>query len=75
MGPTDKVDFLGFTFRGTTIRCSEKGFRELGRRVKKLTGRGWFVSMDYRVERLAEYIRGWMNYFGISEYYRPVPEP
>jgi hypothetical protein len=20
------------------------------------------------------YVRGWMNYFGISEYYRPIPE-
>jgi RNA-directed DNA polymerase len=30
--------------------------------------------MDYRLKKLAEYLRGWMNYFGISEYYRPVPE-
>jgi len=30
--------------------------------------------MDYRYKKLAEYLRGWMNYFGISEYYRPVPE-
>jgi RNA-directed DNA polymerase len=74
VAPTDKLDFLGFTFRGTTIRWSEKAFREFGRRVKKLTGRSWFVSMDYRLEKLAEYISGWTNYFGISEYYRPIPE-
>jgi hypothetical protein len=42
--------------------------------IKELTGRSWFVSMDYRYEKLAEYLRGWMNYFGISEYYRPIPE-
>jgi len=36
--------------------------------------RSWFVSMDYRFRKLAQYIRGWMNYFGISEYYRPIPE-
>jgi len=30
--------------------------------------------MDYRYQKLAEYLRGWMNYFGISEYYRPIPE-
>jgi RNA-directed DNA polymerase len=30
--------------------------------------------MDYRLHRLARYIRGWMGYFGISGYYRPVPE-
>jgi RNA-directed DNA polymerase len=70
---TDKIDFLGFTFRGTKIRWSDKAFEEFKRQVKKLTGRSWFVSMDYRLNRLAHYLRGWMNYFGISEYYTPIP--
>ena len=74
VGSTDKTDFLGFTFRGTKIRWSDKAFREFKRRVKKLTGRSWFVTMSYRMEKLAQYLRGWMNYFGISEYYRPIPE-
>lgn len=74
VAPTDKIDFLGFTFKGTAIRWSEKAFREFKRRVKRLTGRSWFVTMSYRMEKLAQYIRGWMNYFGISEYYRPIPE-
>ena len=30
--------------------------------------------MRYRFRKLAQYLRGWMGYFGISEYYRPVPE-
>jgi RNA-directed DNA polymerase len=30
--------------------------------------------MAYRLGQLARYLRGWMNYFGISDYYRPVPE-
>lgn len=71
---TNQATFLGFTFRGTKIRWSEKAFREFKRRVKELTGRSWFVSMDYRYRKLAEYLRGWMNYFGIAEYYRPIPE-
>jgi RNA-directed DNA polymerase len=71
---TDKIDFLGFTFRGTKIRWSDKAFQEFKRRVKKLTGRSWFVTMSYRMEKLAQYLRGWMNYFGISEYYRLIPE-
>jgi len=71
---TNQVAFLGFTFRGTKIHWSEKAFREFKRKVKELTGRSWFVSMDYRYKKLAEYLRGWMNYFGISEYYRPIPE-
>jgi RNA-directed DNA polymerase len=71
--PTDQITFLGFTFRSTKIRWSEKAFREFQRRVKLLTGRSWFVSMDYRLQKLAEYLRGWMGYFGIAEYYRPLP--
>ena len=71
---TDKTNFLGFTFKGNKIRWSEKAFRAFKRRVKELTGRSWFVSMAYRFKKLAQYLRGWMNYFGISEYYRPIPE-
>jgi RNA-directed DNA polymerase len=71
---TDQTNFLGFTFKGTKIRWSDKSFREFKRRVKRPTGRSWFVSMEYRYKKLSQYIRGWMNYFGISEYYRPIPE-
>jgi len=70
----DKTDFLGFTFKGAKIRWSDKAFQEFKRRVKRLTGRSWFVTMEYRFKKLAQYVRGWMNYFGISEYYRPIPE-
>lgn len=72
--PTNQATFLGFTFRGTKISWSDKAFREFKRRVKLLTGRSWFVSRVYRLKKLAEYVRGWMHYFGISEYYRPIPE-
>ena len=69
----DQCTFLGFTFRGKTIRWTDKAFKEFKRRVKVLTGRSWGVSMSYRMKKLTEYIRGWINYFGISEYYRPIP--
>ena len=42
--------------------------------MKRLTGRSWSVSMAYRLRKLAEYIRGWMGYYGISERYEPIPE-
>lgn len=74
VAPTNQINFLGFTFKGTKIRWSDKAFHEFKRRVKHLTGRSWFVSMEYRFKKLAQYLRGWMNYFGISEYYRPIPE-
>ncbi len=71
---TDECSFLGFTFRGTKIYWADKAFKEFKRRIRLLTGRSWFVSMDFRMTRLSQYVRGWVNYYGISEYYRPIPE-
>lgn len=70
---TNKCVFLGFTFRGTKLRWSEEAFADFNYRVRKLTGRSWGVSMAYRLQMLTQYLRGWMNYYGISDYYRPIP--
>lgn len=74
VGPTSKSSFLGFTFKGKKIVWTDDAFKEFKRRIKKYTGRSWGVSMPYRMGKLTEYIRGWMCYYGISEYYRPIPE-
>ncbi len=29
--------------------------------------------MEYRLARLSQYVRGWMGYFGLSEYYTILP--
>jgi RNA-directed DNA polymerase len=71
---SDEISFLGFVFKGTRILWSDKAYREFRRRVKKYTGRSWFVSMQYRLNKLSSYLRGWMGYFGISEGYRDIPE-
>ena len=71
---TDEVVFLGFTFRGRKLRWSDQAFDDFRYRLRRFTARSWGVSMAYRLEQLARYLRGWMNYFGISDYYRPVPE-
>ena len=71
---TNGCEFLGFTFRGTKLRWSDQAFADFKHNVRKLTGRSWGVSMGYRLDRLTRYVRGWMNYFGISDYYRPIPE-
>ena len=71
---THDTHFLGFTFKAGKIRWSDAAFKEFKRRIRKLTGRSWFVTMGYRLKKLAQYLRGWMNYFGISQYYRPLPE-
>jgi RNA-directed DNA polymerase len=71
---TNDCEFLGFTFQGTKLRWSDQAFADFKHHVRTFTGRSWGVSMAYRLDRLARYLRGWMNYFGISDYYRPIPE-
>lgn len=72
VGKITECSFLGFTFKGKKIRWTESSFREFHYQLKHLTRRSWGVSMEYRLRKLNQYIRGWMNYYGISQYYRPL---
>ncbi len=72
VAPMSECSFLGFTIKGKKIRWTDKALAKFVRRVKKLTGRSWGVSMDYRLHKLEQYLRGWMSYFGISEYHQPI---
>ncbi|WP_408647959.1 group II intron reverse transcriptase/maturase [Tichowtungia aerotolerans] len=69
----DECTFLGFQIKHGRIRWSQKSEKEFKRRIKELTGRSWGVSMAYRLKKLRQYMRGWIGYFGISEYYQPIP--
>lgn len=70
----DQCVFLGFTFRRGKLRWSDAAFADFKHRIRELTGRSWGVSMEHRFQKLGQYLRGWLGYFGISEYYRPIPE-
>ena len=70
----NELEFLGFCFRGTKIVWSEKALQRFKHRVRQLTGRSWGVSMEHRYRELRRYVVGWLNYFALSEYYRPIPE-
>ena len=74
VAPMSECSFLGFTIRGTKIRWTDKSVAAFKHRVKELTGRSWGVSMEHRLHKLGQYVRGWTAYFGVSQYYRPVPE-
>ncbi len=69
-----ELEFLGFCFRGTKIVWSDKALHRFKHRVRQLTGRSWGVSMERRYTELRRYVVGWLNYFALSEYYRPIPE-
>lgn len=74
VAPIDECVFLGFTFRRGKLRWSDAAFADFKHRIRELTGRSWGVSMSYRFDQLAQYLRGWLGYFGISQYYRPIPQ-
>ena len=71
--PVGECSFLGFVFVSGKIRWSDKSFQKFKQRICEITGRSRGISMEQRMKELAYYIRGWMNYYGISEYYRPIP--
>ncbi len=69
-----KLSFLGFIFKAKKIVWSPKALANFKYRIREITGRSWGVSWSYRYQQLRRYISGWINYFGLSEYYRPIPE-
>lgn len=70
----EDLEYLSFTFQGIRIIWSDRAFQDFKHRVRGLTSRRWRVSMEYRIERLNQYLRGWMGYFGLSRLYGPIPE-
>ena len=70
---TNDLTFLGFTFRGKKVCWSAATLMQFKYRIRRLTKRSWGVSMHRQLTEPRRYIQGWMNYFGLSQYYRPVP--
>jgi RNA-directed DNA polymerase len=68
----EELNYLGFTFRGIRIFATDQALQDFKHRLRGLTSRSWGVSMAERFERLNRYVRGWMNYFGISQHYTPI---
>lgn len=65
-----KRKFLGFSFyfskSGAEIRVHEKSIKRFKEKVKFYTNRNKGVSMEYRLLKLNQITRGWINYYGIA---------
>jgi RNA-directed DNA polymerase len=68
------IPFLGFTFTRMKLTATEKAINGFKARLRRLTGRSWVVSMQYRYASLLGYTRGWMNYFGVGMKFNDVVE-
>lgn len=72
INPANVATLLGFGFyfaKGgvVKVRIAPKAFTRMKDRIRALTSRKWSVSMDYRIEQLNRYVRGWMGYFRLSQ--------
>jgi RNA-directed DNA polymerase len=67
---TSESKFLGFTFKGQRIQWHPKTLEKFKQRVRHLTNRNWGVSMRYQLFKISQYLRGWINYFGIANCYQ-----
>ena len=65
-----KLKYLGFGFwkdaEGWKARPHKDSIKRFERKLKQLTKRSWSVSMDCRIEKINQVIRGWINYFRIG---------
>ena len=66
------IKYLGFGFyfdsfaKAYKARPHPKAVAKFKAQMKKLTCRSWGVSNDYKVLKLNQLIRGWINYFKIG---------
>ena len=66
------IKYLGFGFYYDTFakeyraRPHEKSVAKFKAKMKELTRRSWGVSNSYKVQKLNQLIRGWINYFRIG---------
>lgn len=66
-----KVKYLGYSFYRFKGKCRfrvhSKSIAKMKSRIRELTNRsnGW--GNEYRALKLAQFIRGWVNYFGLAD--------
>lgn len=66
------IKYLGFGFyfdafaKGYKARPHSKAVAKFKGQMKKLTCRSWGVSNSYKVQKLNQLVRGWVNYFKIG---------
>ena len=67
---TNESKFLGFTFRAGRIQWHSQTLQKFKQQVRRLTNRNWGVSMRYQLFKTSQFVRGWINYYGIANCYQ-----
>ncbi|WP_264319294.1 group II intron maturase-specific domain-containing protein, partial [Paraclostridium bifermentans] len=70
----DEVKYLGFGFKRNKREWKaiphEKSIHAFEQKIMKLTKRNWSVSLEERIEKINQVIRGWSNYFRCAWLYK-----
>lgn len=65
-----KVKYLGYTFykhKGIRFRVHPKSVGKMKKKLRELTDRNNAWSNEYRILKLEQFIRGWVNYFKLAD--------
>lgn len=65
-----KRKFLGFSLtlqKEARIRLAPQSIKRLKGKVRQLTNPNWSISLDKRIEKINQYLMGWMGYFALIE--------
>ena len=68
----NQIKYLGFGFYYTKTgkiktKPHMKSIQKFKRKIKQLTKRSWSISLEERIVKLNQVIRGWINYFRITD--------
>lgn len=73
-----KFKFLGFTLgkngKGIYVRVHVKSWKKMKEKLKELSSRRSCQSIRPSLEKIKEFMRGWLNYYGIAEMKNRIEE-
>lgn len=65
-----KRKFLGFSFTSSEepkVRIARESIKRMKKKVREITSRKMPYPMEYRIEKLNQYLIGWCGYFALAD--------
>ena len=65
-----KRKFLGFSFTSSKepkVRIAKESIKRMKKKVREITSRKMPYPMEYRIQKLNQYLIGWCGYFALAD--------